>query len=247
MKAPAPRPALAVLALAALAAALLPTLPAAPQSAQPQTIKKAYLGQPMSDFELPTLDGQTVRLSSLKGRNVLLVFPRVFYATDGDCSICGYQYTELADGWQSGNWKEKFDLEVLVVFPFPADVTRAWLARVPAMLETVEGWKHPSEEDLKNDQARRWMEIARQAYPAEYAYTADTLPMPFTIVLDEQRELSRGLDLFRDEWSGGKGEQNIPSVFLLDREGVVQFKLVGQHTLDRPTAAYLEKIMEAVL
>jgi len=71
--------------------------------------------------------------------------------------------------------------------------------------------------------------------------------MPFTIVLDEQRELSRGLDLFRDEWSGGQGEQNIPSVFLLDREGVVQFKLVGQHTLDRPTAAYLAKIMEAVL
>jgi len=234
--------------LAALAVAvLLACLAAAPASAQTQTIKKAYLAQSMSDFTLPTLDGPAVQLSALKGKNVLLVFPRVFYATGDDCSICGYQYAELADAYQASQWQEKFDLEVLYVFPFSAEVTRAWLARVPTMLETVEGWKNPSAEDLKNEQARRWMDITRRAYPKKYAFTAENLPMPFRIVIDEQRELSRGLDLFREEWSGGKGEQNIPSVFLLDKEGVVQFKLVGQHTLDRPTAAYLEKIMEAVL
>lgn len=247
MKNAAPRIALAALSLGALLAAALVVLPPAPLSAQTQAIKKAYLGQPMSDFALPTLDGPPVKLSELRGKNVLLVFPRVFYATDKDCSICGYQYAELADGWQAGQWREKFDLEVLVVFPFSPDVTRAWLGRVPAMLEAVEGWKNPSAEDLKNEQAKRWMEVARQAYPKKYAFTAESLPRPFTIVIDEQRELSKGLDLFREEWSGGKGEQNIPSVFLLDKEGVVQFKLVGQHTLDRPTAAYLEKIMKAVL
>ncbi len=247
MKTAAPRIALAALALGVLLAALLAILPAAPASAQTQTIKKAYLGQPMSDFALPVLDGPALKLSELKGKNVLLVFPRVFYATGDDCSICGYQYAELADAWQAGKWKEKFGLEVLYVFPFSPDVTRAWLARVPAMLEAVEGWKNPSAEDLKNEQAKRWMDITRQAYPKKYAFTAESLPMPFKIVIDEQRELSKGLDLFRDEWSGGKGEQNIPSVFLLDKAGVVQFKLVGQHTLDRPTAAYLGKIMEAVL
>ncbi len=216
-------------------------------AAQAPAIRKAYLGQPMSDFELPALDGKTVKLSALKGRNVLLVFPRVFYAVDGDCSICGYQYAELADRCQAGKWREKFNLDVLVVFPFSAEVTRSWISRVPAMLAAVEEWKNPKQEDLKNEQVKRWMEIARQAYPKQYAFAAGAVPMPFPILLDEKRELSRGLDLFREEWSGGKGDQNIPAVFLLDSEGVVRFKLIGQHTLDRPSADYLEKIMAAVL
>jgi peroxiredoxin len=216
-------------------------------AAQAPAIKKAYLGQPMSDFELATLDGKTVKLSALKGRNVMLVFPRVFYAVDGDCSICGYQYAELADQFQAGKWKERFNLDVLFVFPFSTEVTRSWIARIPAMLAAVEEWKNPKQEDLKNEQVKRWMEIARQAFPKKHAFAAAAVPMPFPILLDEKRELSRGLDLFREEWSGGKGDQNIPSLFILDKEGIVRFKLIGQHTLDRPAVDYLEKIMAAVL
>ncbi len=232
----------AFLALLALSGLLAP-----PLAAQAPAINKAYLGQPMSDFELATLDGKTIRLAALKGRNVLLVFPRVFYAAGSDCSICGYQYAELADRCQAGKWQEKFGLKVLVVFPFSVEVIRSWIARIPAMLAAVEEWKNPKEEDLKNEQAQRRREIARQAFPKKIAFAAAAVPMPFTILVDEKRDLSRGLDLFREEWSGGKGDQNIPAVFLLDREGVVRFKLVGQHTLDRPSADYLEKIMKAVL
>jgi peroxiredoxin len=234
-------------ALALVTAGLLAGLWAAPLPAQTPTIRKAYLGQPMSDFELPTLDGGSVKLSALKGRNVLLVFPRVFYQTDDYCSLCGYQYAELADRYQAGQWKQKFDLEVVYVLPFSAEATRAWLAGVPKMLEDVEGWKNPSAEDLQKEGTRRWMEVTRRICPASYAFTPSNLPMPFTIAIDEKRELSKGLDLFREEWSGGKGEQNIPSVFLLDRDGVVQFKQIGQHTIDRPSAGYLEKIMKALL
>lgn len=215
-------------------------------SAQAPVIKKAYLGQPMSDFELASLDGKLFKLSALKGKNVLLVFPRVFYATDGDCSICGYQYAELLDQFQAGNWKEKFNLEVLYVFPFSAEVVRSWMGRLPMMLEAVEGWKNPKPEDLKNEQVKRWMEITRQAFPKKYAFAAAPAST-FPVLVDEKRELSRGLDLFREEWSGGKGDQNVPSIFILDRDGVVRFKFIGQHTMDRPTAAYLEKIMKAVL
>ena len=226
---------------------VLSGLLAAPLAAQAPVIKKAYLGQPMSDFELTALDGKTVKLSTLKGKNVMLVFPRVFYAVDGDCSICGYQYAELVDQYRAGNWKEKFNLEVLYVFPFPAEVTRNWIARIPTMLEAVEGWKNPKAEDLKNEATKRWMDLARQAYPQKYAFAAEAIPMPFPILVDEKRELSKGLDLFREEWGGGKGEQNIPSIFILDKDGVVQFKFIGQHTIDRPAAAYLEKMMKAVL
>ena len=216
-------------------------------SAQAPAIKKAYLGQPMSDFELGTLDSKTIKLSALKGKNVMLVFPRVFYATDGDCSICGYQYVELADFYLKGDWKDKFNLEILYVFPFSAEVTRNWLSRLPVMLAAVEEWKNPKAEDLKNEKVAAWMELARRAYPRKYAVTAGNITMPFPILIDEKRELSTGLDLFREEWSGGKGDQNIPSLFILDREGIVRFKFIGQHTVDRPSAEYLEKIMKAVL
>jgi peroxiredoxin len=220
---------------------------AAPLLSQAPAIKKAYLGQPMSDFELATLDGKTVKLSALKGRNVMLVFPRVFYAVDGDCSICGYQYAELDDFYRRDNWKEKFNLEILYVFPFSAEVTRAWMTRIPEMLEAVEGWKNPKAEDLKNEQVKRWMELARRAYPKKYMFSAANIPMSFAILIDEKRELSKGLDLFREEWAGGKGDQNIPAVFILDKDGVVQFKFIGQHTVDRPAADYLEKMMRALL
>ncbi len=232
---------------AVTALALLGPWLATALAAQAPAIKKAYLGQAMSDFELPTLDGKTVRLSGLKGRNVLLVFPRVFYAPDGDCSICGYQYAELCDFYLREKWEKEFNLTVLYVFPFTADVTRAWLGRMPKMMEAVEEWKNPKAEDLKNEQVRRWMEMARAAFAKPYAFAPDSVPMPFFILLDAERKLSAGLDLFREEWSGAKAEQNIPAVFLLDGEGVVRFKLVGQHTMDRPPAAYLEKIMRAVL
>jgi hypothetical protein len=158
-----------------------------PLAAQAPVIKRAYLGQPMSDFELPALDGKTVKLSALKGRNVLLVFPRVFYAVDEYCSLCGYQYAELADRYQADNWKKKFNLEVLYVLPFPAEVIRAWLARIPKMLEEVESWKNPKAEDLKNEGIRRWTEIVRQAYPRKYSFSAAAIPMPFPILVDEKR------------------------------------------------------------
>lgn len=216
-------------------------------AAQAPVIKKAYLGQPMSDFELAALDGKPVKLSALKGKNVMLVFPRVFYAADGDCSICGYQYAELVDQYGQGNWKEKFNLEVLYVFPFSVEVIRGWMGRLPMMLEAVEGWKNPKPEDLKNEQAKRWMDATRQAYPKKYAFAAASIPMPFPILVDEKRELSGGLDLFRTEWSGSKGDQNIPSIFILDKDGIVRFKFIGQHTMDRPAAEYLEKILKAFL
>jgi len=216
-------------------------------AAQAAVIKKAYLEQPMSDFELAALDGKTVKLSALKGRNVMLVFPRVFYAVDGDCSICGYQYAELADQYQAGKWKERFNLDVLYVFPFSAEVIRSWIVRIPTMLEAVEGWKYPKAEDLKNEATKRWMDLARQAYPKKYSFAPTAVPMPFAVIVDEKRELSKGLDLFREEWGGGKGDQNIPAIFIIDRDGVVQFKFIGQHTVDRPSAVYLEKMMKALL
>lgn len=37
-------------------------------------LKSRHMNKPAADFELPTLDGGTVRLSSLKGKPVVLAF-----------------------------------------------------------------------------------------------------------------------------------------------------------------------------
>jgi len=234
-----------------LSAALLLLLLAGPLTsplrAQAPAITKAYLAQPMSDFELPALDGKTIKLSALRGRNVMLVFPRVFYAANGDCSLCGYQYAELCDYFLRENWKDKFNLEILYVFPFSAEIAQSWISRLPGMLASVEGYKNPRAETLTTDQAKSRMELMRRLYPGTYVIEPGKIPMPFPILIDEKRDVSRGLDLFREEWGGGKGDQNIPAIFILNKNGVVCFKYISQHTIDRPGAAYLEIILKALL
>ncbi len=56
--------------------------------------------------------------------------------------------------------------------------------------------------------------------------------------------VSRGLDLFTLFWDNSKVEQNIPAVYLLDRDGNVRFKYLSQKTLDRPIAEYLLEILK---
>jgi peroxiredoxin Q/BCP len=53
------------------------------------------VGSPAPDFTLTTDDGQTVSLSQLRGRNVVLVF----YPGD-DTTVCRRQLCEFRDHWQ---------------------------------------------------------------------------------------------------------------------------------------------------
>ena len=56
--------------------------------------------------------------------------------------------------------------------------------------------------------------------------------------------MSRGLDLFTLLWDNSQVEQNIPAVYLLDRQGNVRFKYVSQNTLDRPGSDELLEILK---
>lgn len=53
------------------------------------------LGSPAPDFSLPDQDGNIVTLSSLRGRNVVLVF----YPAD-DTTVCTKQLCEFRDRWR---------------------------------------------------------------------------------------------------------------------------------------------------
>jgi len=52
------------------------------------------IGSPAPDFELPDQDGNLVKLTNLRGHNVILVF----YPAD-DTSVCTRQLCEFRDAW----------------------------------------------------------------------------------------------------------------------------------------------------
>jgi peroxiredoxin len=49
----------------------------------------------MPDFTLPAYQGGTVTLSALRGKNVMIIFPRGYAAENYWCTICNYKYAEL--------------------------------------------------------------------------------------------------------------------------------------------------------
>jgi len=61
---------------------------------QQSEIRPATVGQPMPDFSLPAYQGGEVTLSSLKGKNVLLIFPRGFAREARWCHIDNYRYAD---------------------------------------------------------------------------------------------------------------------------------------------------------
>ena len=85
----------------------------------------------------------------------------------------------------------------------------------------------------------------RKLFPKKYMYKKGKVPTPFPILVDGERTVSKGLGIFSTDWNGSKIEQNIPTVFILDKKGTVQFKYISQNTFDRPGAEYLMKFIKA--
>jgi len=65
--------------------------------AQEAGTKPVTVGRPMPDFTLPAYQGGTVTLSALKGKNVMIIFPRGYAAENYWCTICNYKYAELIE------------------------------------------------------------------------------------------------------------------------------------------------------
>jgi peroxiredoxin len=242
---------LVVLAVAAMiilfkgqAAALAPQA----QTTQQAEVRSVpvVLGQPMPDFTLPVYQGGTLTLSSLRGKNVLLLFPRGFAAENYWCTICNYRYVELAEIEKAQKIQAKYNVQVLVVFPYAHDIVKLWLEALPGQLETIKNTKNPADPSKLDENGKRRMDRWRQLFPADYSLERGTLLAPFPILVDGERKLSKGLGLFQTEWSGSKVDQNIPSVYIIDSAGVLQFKYLGQNTVDRPSYDYLFKVLEVI-
>lgn len=215
------------------------------QGAPPAT-RPALLSLPMPDFTLPAVQGGDYGISKLKGKNVLLVFPRGKVA-DHWCQICHYQYLELAELEHTLGLRKKYNLEVLFVLPYDQATVEHWVAIFPDQLAVIEGWKNPPEPEKLNDRQKAWMQTARRFFPKSFDLKKDAVPTPFPVLVDADRTVSKGLGLFTMNWDGSQVDQNIPTVFLLDGAGNVVFKYMSQTTFDRPSAAYLLKFLDRML
>lgn len=218
-----------------------------PSLSQEQEIRPVTLGEAMPDFTLPAFQGGELTLSSLKGKNVLIIFPRGYAAEGRWCTICNYKYAELVELENHNQLRKKHNLEILYIFPYPRETVRQWLEVLPEQLDKIKSWKYPPEPDKLDEKEKARMERSRKGFPKDLSLEKGQTPAPFPILIDEQRKITKGLGLFTSEWSGSKVDQLIPSVFLLDKNGILQFKYIGQNTWDRPSYEYIIKILEMIV
>lgn len=213
---------------------------------QAGALRPAFLGGPMPDFTLPALQGGDYGIAKLKGKNVLLVFPRgKSGAGDEWCQICHYQYAELAELEKTLHLKEKYNLEILYVLPYDAATAKHWAEIFPEQMAVIDGWKNPPETASAGQ--KNFAQRVKRFLPKEFAFKKGEVAVPFPILVDADRRVSKGLGLFSTNWDGVQADQNVPTMFLVDASGVVQFKYMSQITWDRPNGEYFVRIFDKMI
>ena len=202
-------------------------------------IRPASVMNPMPDFALKSFQGDQVSLSGLKGKNVLLIFPRGLAGQDHWCHVCNYQYAELAELEKSRSIREKYNLEILFVLPYGKDMVRDWVDRFSTQMQDLEDRKNPAEPQKLDEQGKARLVMMKRYFPKKFLYEKGAVPLPFPLLIDADRTVSKGLGLFTTEWSGSKIDQNVPTIFIIDKEGILRFKHISQNTFDRPGPDYL--------
>ena len=216
-------------------------------NAQNNQVKPAMLGSKISDFTLPVYQGGQFSMQDLRGKNVLFIVSRGQYAPSKWCTICLYQYAEFAQLELTQKIREKYNLEIVFLMPYNKDTLKIWEKEFPSQMATVEKWKNPGNVDSLTRKQKDWMEFTRANYPTSFDFKGKKVPLPLPVLADENQEVSKGLDLYREEWNGSKAIQDIPAAIIIDKDGIVRFKYISQNTMDRPTSAYLLNYIEKML
>ena len=239
------KPKLHISVWSALCAAFV--LLAAPVFSQQQPeFRPAIVGSPMPDFTLPVYQGGEITLSKLQGKNVMIVFPRGYAAVGRWCTICNYRYAELVDLEAKQQIRKAYNLEIIYVLPYGKDTITQWLEAMPDQLAKIHAWKNPPDVTKLDEKGKAQMERARAGFPKDLSMEKGKVPTPFPILMDADRKLVGPLGIFMTEWSGSKVDQDIPSTYIIDKHGVLEFKYIGQNTWDRPSWDYLRKVLDVV-
>lgn len=210
-------------------------------SAQENPSQPAMLDKPIQDIILPEYQGGTLSVSDLKGKNVLLIFPRGLAGKDHWCHICNYQYAQFVELEEKESIRKKYNLEIAFIFPYGKALIDNWLETFPKQMAEIESWKHGKD---ANEQFKKF---ALEYLPESFSFEKGKIPMPFPILMDSDQKISNQLGLYRTEWGGSKIEQNVPTVILINTKGIVRFKYFSQNTLDRPSAEYILEILDKLM
>ncbi|MFC2119101.1 peroxiredoxin family protein, partial [Bacteroidota bacterium] len=204
------------------------------------------LNKAFPDFTLKNHKGQTISLSDLKGKNVILVFPRG-KVSDHWCQLCHYQYAELAKLEKEKNIREKYNLEVVFILPLTMDETILWANMFPSQMADIARWKSmPTNGPGGNPSP--FLAAIKEILPMDFSFDENNpAPLPFSILADEDHKFSMGIKLFTTMWDGFYNEQNEATTFILDKDGIVRFKYKSQETFDRPSAEYLLNFIEKIM
>ena len=174
----------------------------------------------------------------------MIVFPRGLSRPGSWCHICPYQHSELVEYEEETGWQSRANLKILFVLPYSQEMIGEWVDAYPQLLQDIEDGKNPPNAASLDDAGRARMERQRQIYPKTFTATKGQVPIPFPILVDGERTVSEGLGLFTTDWSGSNAEQNVPTILLVDSNGVLQFKYMSQNTIDRPPLEYLVQVVD---
>jgi peroxiredoxin len=213
---------------------------------QTDEIRPVTVEKPMPDFTLPVFQGGEMTLSEIKGKNILVIFPRGRSREEAWCHICNYQYAEWADLEAKLQIREKYNVEILFVLPYGKELVTEWIDKFYEQLQDLEKGKNPPDQDKLDEQGKRRMEFYRRAFPKSFPYKEGEIPLPFPILMDDGAAVSKGLGLFTTEWGGSKVDQNVPTIFVVDKNGTLQFKYFSQNTFDRPGPDYLLRVLAVI-
>lgn len=178
----------------------------------------------------------------LSNKNVLYVFVR---GKVGDhwCQLCHYQYAELVKFENENRIQKELNMEIVFVLPYTSDEVNHWVNTHAEQLQIAYDWKYPEKVTENN---KGWMELTRKLMPEDILYTNGKTDMPFSILIDEKQELSKSLGLFTMFWHGSYVDQNIPTVYAVNKKGEVKFKYMSQNTFDRMPPKLLSNILKTV-
>ncbi|PLX21384.1 MAG: hypothetical protein C0597_03410 [Marinilabiliales bacterium] len=196
-----------------------------------------------SDINLTSAKDEITELPE-KDRNTMLIFIRGKVTPTVWCPICHYQYLELVDAVKKTNFAEENDLDIYFVLPYAKDSLQNWINAFPKSLNTIHSWKNPEDQ---SEAFLAWKEYCLEFFPEDYNYDINNPVLDVPVLFDPGHKVSDGLFLYREEWGGTKVPQNIPTIYILNKEGKVRFKYHSQYTNDRPSANYLIEVVEKLL
>jgi peroxiredoxin len=203
-----------------------------------QQAMTVIVGDAMPDFTLPAVNGKPFTLSAYKGKNVLLVFPRGWIGAQW-CPYCPYQYLELEQLEQTQSIRSKNNLEVAFVLPYSPDRIKDWIEKFPEAVQTIEGTKNPDPAPAPGTVFYDYSNWAKKMFPISFNVKKEDKHELIPVLADEKRELSRQLKIFTNFWDGISAEQNVATVLIIDKNGILRFKYISQMTEDRPSVQYL--------